>query len=375
MENGDQELFQNFLSGRDSAWAAVVATLVARRSLYDRSDFGLTRLAPGSGGSPIEINLMPDLKSAELAWDEYYAFEVGNSLTETIRLRQTGIFRLGPGRWLLAPPDPSFWGETVRVQGQRLAMSFPARDGDVGRRLALDMDKKLVEMCNTQPEMNCQSGRLLELQLSTDPADLVGMAAEENSARSRLNAKLPTPSLVGMPTDEVSYQALSRGYAALVTGNVARRLLDLECCDRQVARDALLGQMLAELSLRPNLPALSVYKELHNSAVGLADVHQIWTRDGDNRTEAGDRETMQAFVQFMAERTGMKVARALRSLEGEPSFWEWLQRSSPGIDAGFTVWERHWRSFVAQKAEYRLRAGMPETPYYAAGAAYQADGG
>jgi hypothetical protein len=358
-ERHDQELFLNFLSGRDAEWATALATMVAQGSYHDRSAFGLKRLAPGQLPSPVTVRFMPDLKSAELAWHEFYAVNVGNGLTETIRLRQESVFRFGPGRWLLAPPEPSFWGGSERVQGQRLAMSFPARDGDLGQRLALDMDNKLAEMCSALPELGCPPGLLFNLSLSTDPSSVAQTGSGDGSAQGGISGALPTPTLLGLPEDEAAYRAVFRGYASLVSKAVANRLLGFECCRRDIVQEALLAQMLDQLSLQPAFLGAPVYRRLAETGVTLADVARIWAGDGRTGEHPGEEATLRAFIQFLADGAGMSVARAARALGDELDFWEWLRRSNPGVEAGFTLWERQWRMYLAKGVGRDLRAVLP----------------
>ena len=214
----DSELFVGFLSGRDAGWSRAQEEAVREGAYLDRAGLGLHRLREtGSVNETAVVTFSPDLTSAEMTVIQTYGVDIGNGLTETVLLQQTAVYRLGPNRWLLAPPEPQFWGEMHTSDGRYLTTRYPERDAEIGRRLASDLDRKLIEICQQLPDLECPTNLQITLELTTDPGSLLPLS--EAHIFSGRSFSLPTPTLAGLPQNERGYRALQRGYSQwLVTG-------------------------------------------------------------------------------------------------------------------------------------------------------------
>ena len=119
----DDDLFVTFLSGRDPSWVAAQETAVRDNHYLGRTLFGLDLVADEPFEPQIDLNL--DLSSATVRTPRAYSLEVGNGLQETVVLSQTAVYRPGPNRWLLSPPEPEFWGEPTLHNGVLLNVEYP----------------------------------------------------------------------------------------------------------------------------------------------------------------------------------------------------------------------------------------------------------
>ncbi len=239
----DGELIISVLSGRDETWAAQMAGLAASGQLVARPEMALTWLPETAVISPT-VSTAPDFRAAEVVWTETYAIDVGHGLTEMVTLAHTAVYRQGGNRWLLTPPDGDFWGEEQVLSGQYLALAYPGRDAALVGRLLLNLDALLGRMCGSQlPGFTCPTGWQLPVRLVTSPEALAGNGRAEEEGVLRL----PTPTLMGLPTNEAAYQALYRGYAGLI---VAEALDSVN-----PASGPTLAQALVRLGLRPESAA------------------------------------------------------------------------------------------------------------------------
>lgn len=274
-QDADAELVATFLSGRDKEWSAAVESAVMSSEYQDRASFGLTWLPSDPATAVISTTLNPLFNSAEVTSEQVYAFPIGNGLTETVQLRQTAVYRLGPDRWLLAPPDDDFWGETRTKEGFYLTLHYPARDEALAQRLALYMDTALAALC-ASPTFACPDGYHLQVEFSADPASLSPQFGSAVFVDESWLLRLPTPTLVGLPHDDSDYQVLARGYAAQLNTSVMRQLLGTAAWAEGPLQQAWLAWELDRLALRPYPLTPADLKTLAEEDVTLQTGEQLW---------------------------------------------------------------------------------------------------
>ncbi|MCA9947931.1 MAG: hypothetical protein KC449_30825, partial [Anaerolineales bacterium] len=152
-------------------WSQAQRDLLNAGLLFDRSGFGLEWVPQVAETAVLSQTLSPELTAAELTTLQNYSLDIGNGLTQTVQLARTDVYRLGADRWLYAPPEPEFWGETQTVEGQLLSVRYPARDEAIVQRLAADLEAKLVQVCNTEG-YECPSDARVRLDFSSRPNSL-----------------------------------------------------------------------------------------------------------------------------------------------------------------------------------------------------------
>lgn len=258
---GDIELFRNLLSGSDLAWAATQQELFGQGWLFDLSAYGLS--AGPLAVSDIQVALAPQLNSAEVSSVATYGARGGDLLPDTVRLLQTKVFRRGQ-RWVWSPPREEFWGGNASVEERFLAVTYPSRDEALVLRLARDLDRLVAELCRDTVGLTCLEDQTLRLLFSREPEAILAISqrfAEHGLFGARLSRPplssgeleltLPTPSLLGVPVDETSYQALLKGYGTQLAIALVNLIADEDCCGSETRVRAAARDMLFDLGLDP----------------------------------------------------------------------------------------------------------------------------
>jgi hypothetical protein len=341
---GDGELFVSFLSGRDRTWAEAQEHLARAGGLVDRAPFGLA-LTPTAPVSPT-VTLSPDLRAAELTLPQAYEVAVGNGLTETVTLEQTAVYRLGPDRWLFAPPDDTFWGETAGLGGRYVRLTYPARDADLAEPLARDLDAALAEFCRDVAN-SCAN---LHLILSTDPASLIDYDVPAGTWRGGSEIVMPTPTLFGRPLDDAGQRALTRVYAARVVSAAAANAAGWQCCDHALFYGALLDAQLGQLGLRPWPVDGAAHETLVARPELLRDVEKLWP-GGEATPE--QRLAVYALIDFIVARSDAPIVEMQRLLLDETTadYWTWLDRVTGGALGSPADFERALLGYAAEQQQ------------------------
>lgn len=317
--SADRELLTPFLSGRDDGWATAQERLVSEGLYLERPALGLDWQGPA--GEPA-VEVAPDLRSAVLTVPQAYVIEAGNGLTETVTLQQTAVFRPAADRWLLAPPDDGFWGESRLQNGRYLSFTYPARDAALVERLAGELDAKMAQLCERVAEANCPDGPLLQVDFSTDPSSLI----QNELLPPAYQLALPAPTLAGLPADEIAYRALYRAFAARVVATVTPNLVGWSCCVHTVYFRALQEALLGQLDLRPAVTP-ERYAELARDPSAFERLERLWA-DEAQPDPSGEVEVL---VDFLARAVGkVPVMAMMRELThtADLGFDAWLARAT-----------------------------------------------
>lgn len=354
----DAELLTTVLSGRDPLWSRTQEQLVSDGLLFDYPALGLETLPEGS--EVISVTLAPDLASAEVLSFESYVVQVGNGVSETVLFERHAIYRLGEASWLYAPPESNaaYWGGWVEISGAALSLTVSERDAEVGRRLSRDLALKITEMCFGLQGVVCPAGYHVDVTLEREPESIRLNYYDDILDYDGSAISLPTPSLIGVPTDEASYEALFRGYAAYVLGMVLTDLSGWECCEQGLLYQALLSKQLEQLAVQPWPLAQTDYGVLYNESALLERQFAIWN-EPRLAEEGEDNRAALAVVAYLSNlNPGRDVATMVRALSAEDSFWDWVLLYV-GDAADTAVLERDWQQFVYNRS--RPVAGPP--PY------------
>jgi hypothetical protein len=220
----DLELFTSFHSKEDSAWLKAQRELLLAGMITGRSAMGLSRQPAGAMPT---VELSPDWRQAELNFEVHYLAGDLPGVARPVRLRHTAVYRYyRTQRWLRVPPDEAFWGETVTEQSTILSLEYPERDAALAQRLGHDLQEALHSVCDRQPTGAAAcAGLHLTLRLATDPAVLVSMLEQEAPLHQGRAFVIPAFTVVGIPLNEESYQALYEGYAQPIMETVGNYLL------------------------------------------------------------------------------------------------------------------------------------------------------
>ena len=260
IHQADAELFTTFLSGADLSWAAVQQELFRRDWIFDRRAFGLDP-SPFEVTEP-RVELSPELNSAIVSTVRHYKIAVPGGGEQIISLKNESVYRLGQ-RWLLSPPKDEYWGsdEPMERSGNILTLRFPERDQAIAIRLFEGIDEMLVDLCQSADFLICLPNLRVELEFNRDPNSFITTMESffedgylgDSLLRpgSTIELSLPTPTLLGLPLDEPSYEALFRVYAAYATGAVMNGYIDDACCANDRHRQAMIRNRLTGLGAMP----------------------------------------------------------------------------------------------------------------------------
>jgi hypothetical protein len=105
------------------------------------------------------------------------------------------------------------WTLTEEYVGQRLAAVYPLPDKAHALPLAQRLDQMLDAICSGFFDVECDPELYLHLSFDNNPQSLIHM---NRPLFNGMFYSLPTPTLVGLPTDEASQEALTRAYAELI---------------------------------------------------------------------------------------------------------------------------------------------------------------
>ena len=327
--SGDDELFVTLLSGREPAWTEAQKALLEAGLLYDQAarPFGLEAAGEPQVG---DVSFSPDLRAAELQMTQRYAADTGVG-EDSVILQRTLVYREGQQRWLLAPPEAEFWGSWDSVTQGALTVDYPVRDQEVALRLATDLTRMLDEMCETLEELACTAGWWMRLRLEKDPESLLALGEAEAAVPTGPDVRLPSPSLVGLPVDDVAYDALFRGYARHLAAAAIGDLVGWECCgEGTLFYQALLQEQLAQLALRPAPAPLGDYIYLVDEGVTREGLFTAVRRYWNESTAAPPGEEISlvvyAFLAFLdGEEMALAAAEMQRALDDARSLIEWVE--------------------------------------------------
>lgn len=352
-EQGDMDLFILLLSGRDDIWVIQQQQLFSEGGLFNRELLGLN-LLPNDAITHtriVSLTLSPDLTSATLLAEQDYAIEIGNGLTETVALQRPMLFRKGPDRWLYAPPQPGFWGEWQNVTTPYLSLIYPSRDAALSRRLLTDLDGKVAALCVL---LACPAGYHLELEFSIEPASLTRIHLDSQATIVNQNRYLlPSPSAVGLPTDEASYQALYRGYARYVADVVlTQQQFGRHCCQQPAIMDAWRDYLLAQLSLEPWPLTPAGYEQMASQS--LVDLERIWQSD-----DGSDWPAAHALIEFVGRQLPPnELSHIVNNLQKVDNYWTWLLAFFPAGSA-ISQLDQDWQRFLFERAYPNPMAPLP----------------
>ncbi|MGH2538137.1 MAG: hypothetical protein ACRDHL_12140 [Candidatus Promineifilaceae bacterium] len=355
----DVELLASLLSGRDPDWTQTQLSLLDLGLSVDRANFGLRWRSEAAAGTA-EVSLSPDLNQAEAAVELAYVVIGPEGVTDTIRLRQTWLFRRSDQKWLLSPPEPEFWGQRIASRGRFLSLIFPERDAELGHELAADLEGVLAGACNrmAQEGAPCPDELALEVELSGDPAVLLDLDAADARLQASSPLVLPAPTLLGLPAEASDYPALLRAYAPWVLTALMNHLTHYRCCRQPMLRLALVDLQLNELGFQEWPASDDDYRQALRQSASLARLAELWEHSGGlNYLPADQRALAYALVAYLdSERPNFSPTSSLHWLNRTGSLEEWLALFS--ADAPGPAFMRDFQRFLQR----RIYAGQGEAP-------------
>lgn len=290
-ENLDSEVFLTLLSGRDPHWTEGQRLLLEEELLF-RSGRVLGLTPTDTPPQVISLTLNTTTTEAILLIEQTYTDDQDVPIT----LHQTLVYRQSENGWLLSPPDARFWGITQYAGGGMLTLVYPEREAELAKRLAEDLETQFAEACWTFLQTRCQSFSMqLRFQQNTNE---VRNLAEGHYNQDQTTLMLPSPTLIGWPADEASYQAMLRGYANHIFSGIFWPNSGLDCCDDNAFAEALQRKIQSRLDLQPwPVDATAYYDTLANLRLA-DDMALFWSR---NDLTQAEQNQLYLFVDFLLD--------------------------------------------------------------------------
>jgi hypothetical protein len=272
-------------------------------------------------GTPvISVTLAANGRTAELTAVEPYRSTRAGDSEPVVQLMHTMIFEWVSGRWQYTLPGDDFWGAEQGVERPYVRLSYPAREAELGERLAGDLDALVARVCAELADIRCPPQYQLAVQLQTDPF------LEQNlmfPTTPRAELHLPAPTVVGRPADEAAYAALLDGYAPLVVRGAVAQLTGWECCAGQVFFKVLLDDQLRTLGLPAGSPANPDFAHLVRKKVQPDDLFGLWNL-GPERMQPEMLDRAQAVVGFLfTQQSDVSAAEWQRRLAVADNYLDW----------------------------------------------------
>lgn len=319
VQSGDTELAYTFLSGSDQSWTRQVQTRISARTWLAWPELGWEMV-----GEPsiVGVEMGSDLRSAELTLALTYRFN-GNPFT----LHHTLTFRQGETHWLYAPPAESLWANGSlmgeQTDGFQLKMVHLDRDAALVERLQVDIYRAREQISRSQ------SGRQIafpEIVAWLSDYDYDSSYALDTGS-GVTNLSLPAPSVIGIPLDEVGYQALLAAYNRFLLAFPTVTNFSDDCCQHTVFAQALGEHVMAEAGVPVvQLTAHDYTRVLQGN--GAFDNRLLgWQSAEPTPPTTDDWRTARAVVEYIHETIPMyAVSRQMgSSLNQFDSFDEWLK--------------------------------------------------
>ncbi|WP_420642868.1 hypothetical protein [Candidatus Leptofilum sp.] len=329
--NHDGELGKAVLSGRDMGWSQAQTNLLSAGLFSQNPPFGLT-LANADGASAplsreddrfVSLEVDPALNGAELQYGQAYLAFTEDGI-ESIILQRTAVYRRGETRWLLSPPLDEFWGDWQTEETANMNVSFPARDAEVAIQLTEDLNNLIAEACEQLPDLNCSS--TIQLRLDSDPESLLAVADSANLYDGNLRLNLPTPSLIGLPVNEVGYQALLNAYAAQVLAGLVAHSVEYECCEHAPMFQALMRYQLSELELVDWPVTQQTQQDLAATGVHTELLFPYWSSSDFGQIFNDSSWQLYGFVDFLLKQHApqLSVRDVMREMNSSRTYQAWL---------------------------------------------------
>lgn len=355
---GDKELLTTLLSGRDPRWTETKQQLLEQKLLFAGAATALGFKPTSEEATVSGISWAPDLQEAYVTTRHAYKVAGGELNGESAWLEQTHVYRRGAQRWLLSPPQEAFWGPSLSQSGQYVTVFYHERDAATAEIMLPILDEATVALCD-ELSVPCAQGAPFEVHLDAE-GDLLQRLQGDRYPRFLFGElSLPSPTLVGVGADEVSQEALARGYAHYLLVAAAQRLLDFDCCRGGQFMDVLGATLAHELGYGPSPLRDADYVEMVSSLRTLRELDLVWYGTYETPFTPSDRAQLAAFQEFLRRQSGASAAELQRVLVDAFGFWGWVQPFLElDVVADRSGLEAAWRDFIFTQAN--VSQGIPD---------------
>ena len=225
----DLELYTSLLSRDDLGWYQLQRRLLQSGRVLDRRVLGLD-WKPATPSAP-EIDLDPNWRRAIATFPQSYTLMAAEGPAESVTLNQTLYYQIRGSRWLLTKPSAAYWGKEVTREFGRLVISYPERDSLVVDQFADRLLRDVESICEAWlagggwATNECSPDWRVFVEFETEPETLLALSSLSAPAMQGRAFLLPAPSLIGIPADETSFDAVYRGYSGRILETLRNNLV------------------------------------------------------------------------------------------------------------------------------------------------------
>lgn len=347
---GDAELLTPLLSGREPRWTKTQLNLLEQGLLFAGAATALGFERAEQEVTVTDISWAPDLQEAYVTTRHAYLITGGALAGQSAWLEQTHVYRRGAQRWLLSPPEEAFWGPWLSQRGQYVTVYHHERDAAVVEDMVPVLDEALTALC-AELSQSCEEEAPFEVHLESNSELLQRMQHDRYPRFLFGELSLPSPTLVGIGVDEVSQEALARGYAHYLLIAAAQRLLEFDCCRGAQYMDVLAATLAHELGYGRAPVQDAYYVPMASSLKSLRDLDRLWYGVYDSPFSAEDRAQVAAFQEFLRRQSGASQPELLHGLADAFGFWGWVQPFLElDVVADRSGLEAAWRDYIYAQA-------------------------
>ena len=293
--SGDADLFRSLLSGRNMAWANAQQSLITTGGPFSFPELGWT-WQPETAVVQ-DITFAPDLTSGELSFELTYRLPDSGMIT----LEQTAVYRRGNERWLFAPPGSAFWGERITSERtpNNLRVVYPERDAEPALRLQTAFAETRQTLCAQLALASCEA--LVYVQFDEAATTLESLRRPFYQGNGPYSIFLPTPTLLGVPSDESSQAEWERAYQELFAIALIQQEVGFVCCDHLPLSTAMIDFQLYDLGLRPRPIAPEAHVQIweQRPLPSLGQLFNYYTADTVEEMSATDWQLLYAAIDFL----------------------------------------------------------------------------
>lgn len=337
VQQQDASLLQLVLSDQNEAWSESQLALVHSGAAYAYLQTMMPLHDVHDSLSDVSIRFAPDMQTAYLSYERHFWRE-GD--TAPLGLRYTAVFHPDKNGWRYASPDPAYWGDWRVETATRVKLTYPRRDEPIVAELLPALDAAVVQLCSGLNELRCPEDWRLALRLETDPASIAALSDLSIFLSQLGQYELPTPTLVGTPTNAEGTDFLTELYRQQVLYASLVELTGYDCCRTGMFFHALADLLLAEEGLTPSPLNSDSFWTLLRTDATVAQSNRTWAHS--IRSSDGLDET-RALVAFLKQHYNISPLEMIDALAAQRSFDIWLASLITLPEAEL---ERAWDRFI-----------------------------
>jgi hypothetical protein len=293
-----------------------------------------------------QLKISPELDNATIIVSFNYELDSVDSREGEIELLHELNYQRSNGRWLLSAPVGDYWQGSILDEGHYISIRYPGRDHYFGEKLAVDLEALTAEFCSRYPSYSCNNDLPINIEIGANPKTITQNELQQSPSESNIHIDLPTPTIFGLPENDMGYRALYRALGRRLVATIVMSESGWVCCDNALFFQSLLDYQFVQLALKSPVP-LFRYEHLNLDESLLAMGARIWSVDelSDNGETSDGIILANLLVEYLSiNGINMADSHIQQNLRNAQSFHEWLLSSSGQTEAENLI--EGWNGFL-----------------------------